>query len=433
MAHQSFDYIAWRLLKFPDTLFARLFKAKYFRDTSILYAKPQKNQSFGWSSILVGLDLIKKGIRFNVGSGSQIKAFSDNWLPSDPPRPARGLSSSTLLVSDLINSTSNIRSWNDEALDEHLEVEDKALAKSLFLSQETECDKVFWHYTNHGEYSIRSGYYLARKLDELSNSMITPPHGDPGLKSKIWKLPILPKFKHFLWRIASKAISTASRLRTRGILLDPTCQRCGREEETINHLLFECPVSNMVWRLANLPITCLYRPSLDCEENIRALVDIQSHQGISDHQKILPFWILWRIWKSRNNFIFNKQIPNPSKDVSQANAEVKEWIEATNSSTSTLVQNFTDDRNCSYPTYWTRPPLGFLKCNVDAAFDQTTKFTSAGWIVRDDLGIARIWGSAHLGLSSSPLEAEGKALLAAIQNSFMMGFRSIILKEIAKL
>lgn len=48
---------SWRLLKHPTTLFAKLFKAKYFKDSTIIQAKAQKEQSYGWYSILVGLQL----------------------------------------------------------------------------------------------------------------------------------------------------------------------------------------------------------------------------------------------------------------------------------------------------------------------------------------------------------------------------------------
>ncbi|XP_019099689.1 PREDICTED: uncharacterized protein LOC109132510 [Camelina sativa] len=53
---------AWQILKFPNSFFAKVMKARYFPDSSILDATPKKSQSYGWSSILSGLDLLKKGI-----------------------------------------------------------------------------------------------------------------------------------------------------------------------------------------------------------------------------------------------------------------------------------------------------------------------------------------------------------------------------------
>ncbi|XP_024010668.1 uncharacterized protein LOC112086123 [Eutrema salsugineum] len=106
----------WQLLKYPSSLFTRLFKAKYYRDGSVLEAKSQRYQSFGWSYILVGLDLIKKGVCFNVGSEENIRVFQENWLPSDPLRPAEGDIISPMIVADLIRVSYGRRTWNKEYL-----------------------------------------------------------------------------------------------------------------------------------------------------------------------------------------------------------------------------------------------------------------------------------------------------------------------------
>lgn len=64
---------AWRIINNPDTLFSRIMEARYFKDDSILDAKERKNQSYRWSSLLVGLELLKKGLRYNVGNGESIR------------------------------------------------------------------------------------------------------------------------------------------------------------------------------------------------------------------------------------------------------------------------------------------------------------------------------------------------------------------------
>lgn len=90
--------------KTPNTLFAKLFKAKYYKDGCVLDWKFQWNQSYGWASILVDLDVIKKGIRYTVGDGKDIKVFQDNWIPTTPPRPASGApNNNSLFVRDLIS------------------------------------------------------------------------------------------------------------------------------------------------------------------------------------------------------------------------------------------------------------------------------------------------------------------------------------------
>lgn len=61
---------AWRIISHPYLTLSKLFKARYFKDTHLFDAKPKIYQSYGWSSILAGVDLLKKGTRYVIGSGS---------------------------------------------------------------------------------------------------------------------------------------------------------------------------------------------------------------------------------------------------------------------------------------------------------------------------------------------------------------------------
>ena len=50
----------WRLLSNPDTLCARVLRAKYYPDGNLLKAGPKKGSSFMWQSIVVGLQTFKR-------------------------------------------------------------------------------------------------------------------------------------------------------------------------------------------------------------------------------------------------------------------------------------------------------------------------------------------------------------------------------------
>lgn len=73
------------------------------------------------------------------------------------------------------------------------------------------------------------------------------------------------------------------------------------------------------------------------------------------------------------------------------------------------------------------------KYNFDAIFYHDSHQITAGWIIRDYNGIPHLWGSAILGSSESPLEAEAKALLMAIQKTWSRGFTNITFENDNKL
>ncbi|CAA7053008.1 unnamed protein product [Microthlaspi erraticum] len=43
--------------------------------------------------------------------------------------------------------------------------------------------------------------------------------------------------------------------------VDPQCVRCGMGDETINHMLFECPPARQAWALSPIPTPPLFFPT----------------------------------------------------------------------------------------------------------------------------------------------------------------------------
>ncbi|KAK2651619.1 hypothetical protein Ddye_011475 [Dipteronia dyeriana] len=72
---------AWRILIGPDSLAARVLKAKYFRDSNFLSTSVKVGCSHIWRSLLWGRELLVKGLRWGIGDGTDIKVFTDPWIP----------------------------------------------------------------------------------------------------------------------------------------------------------------------------------------------------------------------------------------------------------------------------------------------------------------------------------------------------------------
>jgi hypothetical protein len=76
LAHQ-----AWWLLQFPDSLCAHLLKAKYYPAGHLLDTTFIKDVSASWHGVIHGLEILKKGTIWRIGSGSMVKIWRDNWVP----------------------------------------------------------------------------------------------------------------------------------------------------------------------------------------------------------------------------------------------------------------------------------------------------------------------------------------------------------------
>ena len=71
----------WRLLENKNSLFHR-FSMKFFFPNGNIFTTKEGNGSFAWKSILIGREVIKKGVIWRVGNDKNILIYQDRWLPA---------------------------------------------------------------------------------------------------------------------------------------------------------------------------------------------------------------------------------------------------------------------------------------------------------------------------------------------------------------
>ncbi|CAG7885839.1 unnamed protein product [Brassica rapa] len=153
----------WRLIEKPDTLLARVFKGRYYRNASPLEPIRSYSPSYGWRSIVSARSLVSKGLIKRVGTGSSISVWKDPWLPTTRLRPANKNQHNLypdLIVDALIDSTS--RTWNSQAIRDLVDPRDAKLIESLPLSRTQRTDSDGWYFTKNGKYTVQSGYQAKR-------------------------------------------------------------------------------------------------------------------------------------------------------------------------------------------------------------------------------------------------------------------------------
>lgn len=395
----------------------------YHPHTPYLQAQTRNHVSYGWRSIQVGKDLLNQGLRVRLGNGRNTRIWSDPWLPTLPLRPAFGhVLDINMTVADLWQEGK--RDWDPIVFEGALNPTDQRLAKCLYLSKHAEDDSYEWAYTRNVEYSVRSGYWVATHVDIHDERLQKPPEGSVALKKEIWAMDIAPKIKHFLWRSLAGALATIVQLRTRSIPADPVCQRCCQGDETINHILFTCSYAQAVWRSANLHFAH-NRFSDDFEVNINQILKSSKTQGIPISQRLLPIWITWRLWKSRNDFLFRKINRLPIDEVNKGRTEAKEWIEANTKEEEVLHYSTDHIPNQTRSTQWCPPPCGWLKCNFDSGFVKERPYTTTCWVIRDSNGQVILAGCAQLPPSTSSLQAEALGFLHALQVTWAHGLKYV--------
>ena len=77
---------AWRLTQDTNSLFYKVYKARYFPNCSFMTAQLGNNLSFVWRSLLAAREIICNGFKWRVGDGKTMGVYSHKWL-SHPPIP----------------------------------------------------------------------------------------------------------------------------------------------------------------------------------------------------------------------------------------------------------------------------------------------------------------------------------------------------------
>ncbi|XP_010424774.1 PREDICTED: uncharacterized protein LOC104709936 [Camelina sativa] len=106
--------IGWRLLNEPNSLLAKVLLNKYCNSSTFLTCSSSPRvASHGWRRILVGRDLLTKGLGWAVGDGATINVWNDPWLSlSQPKRPFGPPTEATAELKFPQQPTTDSFNWN---------------------------------------------------------------------------------------------------------------------------------------------------------------------------------------------------------------------------------------------------------------------------------------------------------------------------------
>ena len=176
---------AWRLLHNKGTLFYKVFKAKFFPNTSLLEAKDTSSGSYAWKSILYGHDVINDGACWRVGNGKSIKIWQHHWLPRKHLTKILSPMVETMeeaTVDCLINEET--RTWNVAMIDGIFAPQEAEEIKNIPLAREDTEDSLYWPWEHDGRYSCKTGYRFLKE-DEVGFQVPVHQDHEEGLWKKV--------------------------------------------------------------------------------------------------------------------------------------------------------------------------------------------------------------------------------------------------------
>jgi len=187
-------------------------------------------------------DFLKFGT-FTIKNGSQVKFWEDIWLENRPlrqqyPQLYNIVRKKQDMVGQVLSTPQPNLSWRRDLIGNNLAAWNNLATRLAALNLSQEDDEFKWDLDPSGVFSVKTRYRA------LINRNV------PYDNKKLWKLKTPLKIKIFLWYLRRGVILTKDNLARRNWQGSQKCCFC-HENETIQHLFFDCRLSKMVWSMVH--------------------------------------------------------------------------------------------------------------------------------------------------------------------------------------
>ncbi|XP_057761092.1 uncharacterized protein LOC130981521 [Arachis stenosperma] len=249
-----------------------------------------------------------------------------------------------------------------------------------------------------GNYTIKTGYYVARNEKSFGNT--NKPSSSEDLK-----------------------VFVATNLEIKS---SSENQNLSMEPETTEHALLLCPWTRAAWFGAQ--IQCC-PTALTVFSFGKWLMDILEKMKLNtgndyDHCSSMVGFLVWEVWKARNQAIYQMYTPNPIMVIRKAKLMELEFVEMAEKP----INSSTNATRTGGRVTWRPPLVGWIKCNVDAAFDKAHSTGATAVVFRDHNGTLLSGINSSI-VATSPLAAEALAVRAALILSRNFQMQKVIIES----
>ncbi|KAK5846604.1 hypothetical protein PVK06_002898 [Gossypium arboreum] len=231
----------WRLVNYPNSLLARVLKAKYYVNSNFLNAPLGNSPSLTWKSIWSAKGLLEKGLCWRVGKGDSISDWTDLWVSDSNEDRIQNVhnNKNIVLVSDLIDEVN--RSWKAELIANTFPVNIARRIMQIPLVRSAHDDLQVWKGEPSGNFSVRSAYILMQKSTLNPSNFLQA--NTKAFYKKLWNINMPLKIKITAWKISWDFIPTFSNLKLKRVPIDDRSPRCHQNGEDSNHVFQQCPTT----------------------------------------------------------------------------------------------------------------------------------------------------------------------------------------------
>lgn len=380
--------LGWLICTELGKTWVKLIRSKYLRGRRTTdFHRTSPVSSWVWSGIYRCKEALDKGLCFKVGQHSQIRLLDEPWIPDAP------------CFRDLMHSDGS--SWNAQLISAIFPSSLRNLILSTpIFAREQDC--LVWVPTASGNFSVRSSYRTNHHSRFSVASRL-----DSKLWKLLWKSPLHERHKCMVWKMLNAVIPTKNCIRHFLNLTDLTCFLCKSGCESLNHLLFDCPVAKLCWLQSPWQIRIDHFAEAGYIKWFQLLLDDgdQLPMADSERNKLLHYAVLVfeQMWMTRNRIRLGGNLPDWHSFGASILKLSQSYWEAGLSRTV--------GRRRVVRVRWTPPPLGDLKLNFDVSLIDKSAISAI--ILRNHYGVLKGAWINHF-FSSNSFCAEMEAAIQAL-------------------
>ncbi|KAK8505002.1 hypothetical protein V6N12_032960 [Hibiscus sabdariffa] len=258
------------VLATTSAFFSDLFKASTVRDTDSIFDKVRRCISTEQNNALIA-----------PFAAEEVTAA----LRTMPPLKAPGLDESN--------------TWNYALLQSIFPQDIADCIQCIPLASSKPRDELIWRYENTGTYSPKNGYKLLLELNLTQYPRFSEAYTSllSSFYTTLWDLSMPAKCKIFIWRLMHNFLPTFANLQHHKLPVRNTCRLCEASADTIDHLVFSCPVSLGLLDLVGLPLA----PA--SQQLNFAEIFATWFMQVSKKQQTLIVITYWALWYARNAIV----------------------------------------------------------------------------------------------------------------------------------
>lgn len=175
-----------------------------------------------------------------------------------------------------------------------------------------------WGNNNEGTFNLKEAKRIILELDSNVPNRV---------QQNLWRRQGWMKIKLFMWMVHHKKILTWENIQKRSGQGPSRCQLCEAQEEAMEHLLNNFIFTSRLW---DTFVTIFQQIDRDKGSIINTLNNwrrnFYDYEFLRSAWTLKPSFIIWNVWKERNNKIFKNEKSSSQRIFEQILRQLKETV-----------------------------------------------------------------------------------------------------------